>query len=187
MPKNSSIWYLVLFSLLILGLLIPTGILSNAYTTGEIKRSTSINVVPDSEGVFSLYPNQQSKLVSTTPSGKLQLDTQKFPSGVEFTDGDTSMPFTDFTFLVTNKSPSSRTMTISYIPSAEFPENQPSAVTFLLYDSSGQKLGEIQANGQSQSYTLQNEESISIITVINTQDVDSGEQLTGKLKFELQQ
>lgn len=118
---------------------------ASAFTSAEMTRTASIDVVADSQGIITLTPGATSA-VTTDADGAMTINAAGNASGLNvdgtFTYGDKAAPSTTNAFSITNGDTEKRTFTIA---ANNFTANQGNtgAVTYTIYDSTGAKLATV--------------------------------------------
>lgn len=126
----------------VVAILMLSGLGAGAYNTFQVDRTATMDVVSDSGGIIQLSAGP-SKFV-TTSSGELLIDvTQGGATGVNVNAtlevGNESAPTTTPAFNLTNNDNAKHNITLSYTASTD--GSTSSNVKYLVYDSSGTKLG----------------------------------------------
>lgn len=151
---------------------------SSAFTTMQLDRDASIDVVNDKNGIIALQAHPDSDVVSGTSSGALQIDFDQNNNGVgvnvnsTYLIGDNSAPTNTYAFNITNQNTGALDLTINYTLTNAVSEG--SNVNFTVHNSS-KKVGTV-TPGNPVTKTIQPQETLYVVIEIkggtaNTDDL----------------
>jgi hypothetical protein len=139
---------------------------SSAFTTMQLDRDASIDVVNDKNGIIALQAHPDSDVVTGTDTGALQIDFDQDNTGVgvnvnsTYTVGDNSTPTSTYAFNVTNQNTGALDLTINYTVTTSLTAG--SNVTFHVYDDAGNQLGTV-SPGNPLTETLNPDETLYVV------------------------
>lgn len=155
---------------------------ASAFTSAEMTRSASIDVVADNSGIISLTPGS-TNAVQLNSNDALEINAAGNASGLNvegtFTYGDTANPSSSNAFSITNADSQQRTFTVA---ANNFTDTQgnPGAVTYRVYDSAGQEISTVDADS-SATLDLGAGETAYVVLVTDTTGLDSSADLSHDL------
>ena len=169
----------------ILAVLAVTAVGTGAFTSAEVTRTTNMDVVNDNASIIALQDGTSGELISLT-DGQLTIDfTAGGASGVNqdalYKFGDGSDAVNNHAFSVSNNSDTTRDITVEYTNVANL-DGASGAVTFEVYDSSGQSLGTVTPS-QSSTVTLDSGETAYVVLTVDTDGVSTTADFSGDLRF----
>lgn len=155
---------------------------ASAFTSAEVTRSASIDVVADNNGIITLTPGSTSA-VSLNNSGAMEINAAGSAQGLNvdgtFTYGDTASPSTSNAFAITNADSQQRTFTIAANNFANTQSN-PGAVTYKIYDGTGTQMGTVDASNNS-TIDLSSGQTVYVVLETDTTGLDSNADLSHDL------
>lgn len=160
---------------------------ASAYTTGNVDRSSNVNVVSDDGGLIGLSDGTSGNLVQQNSTGALTIDfTRGGASGVNanahFELGNPSDAINQSAFNITNNDAEPHDLTVEYTGAGgtiDADEN----IQFRVYDSTGTQVAIV--SEESTSATLSGVGSGStyyVVIVVDTHGLDTNTDLSGTLK-----
>lgn len=161
---------------------------ASAYTTGSIDRSSTVDVVTDTNGLIGLADGNSGDLVYTS-GGKLTIDFSNADvsaSGVNpdanFTLGNASAPTTTYAFTMTNQDSVAHDLTLSYTASDNSVTGDADNIKFLVYDSAGNSLGTASEETALDLTGTAAGATVYVVVVIDTNGLSDTNNLSGTLK-----
>lgn len=162
---------------------------ASAYTTGSIDRSSTVDVVTDTNGLIGLTDGNSGDLVYTS-GGKLTIDFSNAgisASGVNpdanFTLGNASAPTTTYAFTMTNQDSVAHDLTLSYTASDNTVTGDGTDnIKFLVYDSTGSSLGTASEETALDLTSTASAATVYVVVVIDTTGLTDTNNLSGTLK-----
>lgn len=155
---------------------------ASAFTSAEVTRSASIDVVADNNGIITLTPGSTSA-VYLDSNGAMTIDAAQSAQGLNvegsFTYGDTADPANSNAFSMTNSDSQTRTFTVAANNFANT-QSSPSAVQYKIYDSTGNQIGVVDQN-TDQTFDVASGETIYVVLETDTTGLDSNADLSHDL------
>ena len=159
----------------------------SAFTTGEVTRSSNVDVVNDDVGLLGLVDGNSGDLVQKNGTGALTIDFTRGgkASGVNtaatFELGDPAAPGTTQAFNITNNDASSRDLTISYDIADD--TNTAANIQFRVYDKAGTEVANVTDETTSDTITgAASGATYAVVIVVDTHGLDTTANLSGTLK-----
>jgi len=159
----------------------------SAYTTGNVTRSSNVDVVTDDKGLIGLEDGTSGGLVTQNNSGALNVD---FTGGggnganpsAHFELGNPNDANNQSAFNITNNGAESHDLTIEYTGVSETMDADAN-IQFQVYDSTGASAATV--SEESTSATINGVASGTthyVVIVVDTNGLDSTADLSGTLK-----
>lgn len=161
---------------------------ASAFTTGNVSRSASVDVVSDDAGLIALSDGTSGGLVSQASDGKLSIDFTSGGAGGVNPDatyqlGNPSDPTNQTAFNISNLGAESHDLTVSY-------ENVDAGATgdgttniqFQVYDSTGTQVATISEESTSATVSgVASGETLYVVMDIDTTGLTNSTSLSGTL------
>lgn len=165
---------------------------ASAYTTGEVSRSSTVDVVTDADGLIALADGSSGNLVYTDgTTGELAIDVTAGTSSATGVNGDAtfklgneSAPTTKAAFSITNKDSAARDLTVTYTDSGTGTDTTGDSanVAFKVYNSTGTLIGTASEESSLTLTSVASAETHYVVVVIDTTGLGKAADLSGTLK-----
>jgi hypothetical protein len=181
--------------LLALGLavvLVSTAFGASAFTTANVDRAQSADVVADSEAVVAFEDGTSGDIVSKTSSGSLalsfdNLDAKGFNANANFSLGSTASPSSKYAFAVRNKAGTQKSYTLDYVPdNSSVANNGAKDIEFVVY-SGGSEVGRFSEQGSdaAKSISVASGQALKIVVLVDTNGLSASSDLSGTLTIDV--
>ena len=161
---------------------------ASAYTTGSLTRSSSVDVVSDTNGLIGLTDGTSGDLVyKDGDSLAIDFSTSHATganSNATFTLGNTSAATTSNAFQITNQDDVARDITVSYSTTDSTADDGTDNLQFQIYNSSGTKVTTASEEAAASSISAASGETFYVVIVVDTNSLTSAADLSGELKVE---
>lgn len=158
---------------------------ASAFTTGNLSRSSSVNVVSDDVGLIALDDGDSGGLVYMN-GDQLAIDfTQGGASGANveatFKLGDPNDPTNHTAFNITNQDKQSHDLTVEYTGAGATGDNTDN-IQFKIFDSAGSEVGTVTEESTSAEITGVNSgDTLYVVVVVDTTGLSGTDDLSGTL------
>lgn len=167
------------------GVLISTVFAASAFTSAELNRSSTVNVVADDSGALTLSPGTVGTTATIASNGELQLNASPSASGLNvegtYVFGDNANPATDYMFTMTNTTANDKSVTVGYNVTGDA-QGSTGAMTFNIYDGSGNNVATV-TDSSDASFTASSGTQYYVVLETDTTGLDSAADLSGNLSF----
>ena len=159
---------------------------ASAYTSGTVKRSSTVNVVNDDTGLLALADGTSGGLVFQNASGALEIDFTKGGAGgvnaeSHYELGNPADAVNQSAFNITNLDAESHDITVSYTGANA--GDADANIEFQIYDSSKVKIATVSEEVTSDTITgAASGATYYVVIVVDTNGVSSGTDLSGTLE-----
>jgi len=159
---------------------------SAAFTSGEVERTASVQVVGDANAVTGLQPGS-TPVVTTSTGDQLQIDFSEYSNAegingnATYTIGNHSAPNSTYAFNLTNNGDSEHDYKFEY----NFTNTPPtdSSVTFTAYDESETEIAQATDSNPAQM-TLPTTETAYVVIEVDSSSADANtDDLSGTLNI----
>lgn len=181
--------------LLALGLavvLVSTAFGASAFTTANVDRAQSADVVTDSNAVVGFEDGTSGDIVSKTSSGSLalsfgNLDAKGFNPDASFSLGSTASPSSKYAFAIRNNAGANKSYTLDYTPdNSTVANNGAKDIEFVVY-SGGSEVGRFSEQGSdaAKSISVSSGEALHIVVLVDTNGLSESSSLSGTLTVDV--
>lgn len=159
----------------------------SAYTTGNVTRSSNVNVVSDDVGLIGLEDGTSGDLVQQNASGALTVDFSRaggtgVNTAAHFELGNPSDANNQSAFNITNNGGTARDLTIAY-NNAGGTSDADANIQFQVYDGTGTQVATVSEESTSATITgVASGTTHYVVIVVDTNGLDSTADLSGTLK-----
>ncbi|WP_167768573.1 hypothetical protein [Haloarcula amylovorans] len=160
---------------------------ASAFTTGNVTRSSNVDVVTDDQGLIALSDGTSGDLVMQNTSGALNIDFTAGGAGgvntnAHFELGNPSDPTNQSAFNISNLDAESHDLTVSYTGAGGTSDTDKN-IQFQIYDNAGTQVGTVSEESTSASITgASSGTTYYVVIVVDTHGLDSTDNLSGTLE-----
>ena len=161
---------------------------ASAYTTGNVSRSASIDVVSDDVGLIALSDGTSGDLVTQASNGKLAIDFTRGGGGGVNTDasyelGNPSDPVNHTAFNISNLDAETHDLTVEYTGvDAGAVGDGTANIQYQVYDASGTQVATVSEESTSATISgVSSGSTLYVVMVIDTTGLTTTTSLSGTL------